>query len=166
MKEIDNRVYLEDALLTWKVLRVIYLCHDLKVERVLRHVRVFRYEVDAVAEAYTFEKNIMRLIGFELKDSDFYKAFYQAKERRKYFDYFYVVIDLSARTIVEYLLDLGRKKLDGIGFISAKEEVIVLPSKFKKREKATIASKRQVDKSQVDLLEFIRKDSWREITNA
>jgi hypothetical protein len=104
MKVIDNRDYLEDALLTWKVLDVIYRYHDLRVDRVLRHVRIAGFEVDAVAEAYTFDKGIKRLIGFELKDSDFYKAFNQAKERREYFDYFYVVIDLSVRTIVEYLL--------------------------------------------------------------
>ncbi len=163
MREIDNRVYLEDALLTWKVLRVIYICHDLKVDRVLRHVRVAGFEVDAVAEAYTFEKEIRRLIGFELKDSDLLKAFYQAKERRKYFDYFYIVVDLTVRSIVEYLLHWGSKNLDGIGFISAKEEVIVLPSKFKKREVVAITSKRQVDRNQVDLLEFLRKDRWKSI---
>ena len=100
-------------------------------------------------------------MGFELKDSDFYKAFNQAKERREYFDYFYVVIDLSVRSIVEYLLSL--KDMDGIGFISAKEEVIVLPSKFKKRKSSVITSKRVVDENQVNLLEFVRKDRWKEI---
>jgi len=163
MRQIDNRVYLEDALLTWKVLDVVYRCHELKIERVLRHVRVAGFEVDAVAEAHTLDKEIRRLVGFELKDSDFYKAFNQAVERREYFDYFYVVIDLTTRTIVEYLLDLGREKLNGIGFISALDEVVVLPSKFRKRIDAALTPKRNFDKNQVDLLEFIRKKGWRDL---
>lgn len=99
----DNKIFLEDALLTKKIIYTISLLHSLTVYNIYRHIRIGGYEVDALAICKTPDK-YERWVGFELKDSAIDKAITQAVLRRKYFDYFYVVIDRSTHTLVKYII--------------------------------------------------------------
>ena len=150
----DNTLYYEDALLTWKILSVIKQEHELEIERMYRHVKVMDMEVDAVAVCRTTWQKRRRMIGFELKDSDIQKAILQAYLRRRFFDYFYIILNLRTSTIVSEILKLETHK---IGFISSKDDVIVLPSKFQKRVEIPFEG-RQIDKNQVKLIKFLHEN--------
>ena len=163
-KVIDNRHYFEDALLTWKILETINTAHSLKLEKVFKHIRISIFEVDAIAICKTLNEYKERWIGFELKENDIEKAFTQAYLRRNYFDYFYIVIDLRVSTIVKWLLK--QKDVGEIGFVSAYENILVLPSKFKPRKKPEteilIENKNMVDKKIVKLVDFLqtKQNQW------
>jgi len=151
IKEIDNKVYLEDALLTWKILDTIKTTHNLSVKNVFRHCRIAELEVDAIAVCET-EEGIERWVGFELKENNIMKAFVQANLRRRYFDYFYIIINLFTKTIVDFLLK-KRDDLNGIGFVSAYDNVVVYKSRFKKRFEERVSPKREV--KELTLIKFL-----------
>ncbi len=159
LREIDNRIYFEDALLTWHVMPILNERHHLEVEKSYRHVRVAQYEVDAVLVCHTPER-IERFIGFELKVSDFDKAMKQARLRRKYFDYFYIIIDWSVGGIVDYLLKMVQngENLDGIGFISSEcRTTLVLQSKYVKRQRIEMKNGREIPENQLSLMKFLEE---------
>lgn len=172
MREMNNIHYLEDSLLTWKIVETIRSAHSLRVEKIFRHVNIAGFEVDAVAICKTRLEWKERWVGFELKENDIEKAFAQACWRRNYFDYFYVVIDWEVADIVNWLLKKNLKdkidgltsSLNGIGFVSSREDVLVLKSKFKQREEieAAVEKGRMVSSDIVKLVNFLHgKRSWR-----
>ena len=162
IKEIDNKYYFEDALLTWKILETIKACHDLEIRRVYRHAMVAGFEVDAVAICKT-SGGKERWIGFELKEADFPKAFAQALLRRDFFDYFYVVIDLPVREVVNWILNHCKKGVEGIGFVSAYDDIIVLASKFKRRREMVeeVEANTILPVTQIKLIEFLQNNRKR-----
>ena len=135
MDKQDNLIYYEDALLTKNIIWTIEGIHQLVVKGIWRHVRIRGYEVDALAICDTAEGRFERYIGFELKDADLQKAIHQAKLRRKFFNYFYIVVDLPIHSIVEKLLHIPNFLDYKIGIISSKNNTVVLPSRFTKMEK-------------------------------
>jgi len=149
----DNSIWYEDALL-----------HNLYNVKLYRHVEVGGFETDAVLIAHTPEKEIERWIGFELKEGDFQKAYSQAWWRRRYFDYFYIVINLTTASIVEQLITMGERP--DFGIISAIDNVVVLKSKFKKRVELKIKERGAtlIPDTQVKLLEFMsdvsKEEKW------
>lgn len=163
IKEIDNRIYFEDALLTFQIIQTMKHHHDLEVQKAYRHVRVAGFEVDAVLIATTPE-GIERWIGFELKATDLPKAIKQAELRRKYFDYFYIIIgSLTVSSVVEYLMDMVKngKELNGIGYIVEdwKRDILIIKSKFQKRERETIVNGREIPKNQLELTTFLAENT-------
>ena len=150
IKEIDNKYYLEDALLTWRILDIINVSHSLYIKNVFRHCKIGGFEVDAVAVCETGE-GMERWIGFELKENNIMKAFVQARLRKKYFDYFYIIINLPTKTIVDFLLQ--RKDLNGIGFVSAYDNIVVYKSRFKKRVEDRLSPNRKV--KELTLIKFL-----------
>ena len=160
MKE-DNRIFFEDALLTRGILYVISKCHDLEIEKIYRHVMVNGMEVDAVAICKTYEDRYERWVGFELKENALDKAMDQAMLRRDYFDYFYVVIDLSVASIVGNIIRgyfLDHIKNHKIGIISSYDDVVVAKSGFKARkEKDKKINGREIDKFQMKLIQFLEE---------
>ncbi len=76
---------------------------------------------------------IKRTIGFELKESDTYKAVDQAIKRRNDFTWFYVVLDISVEKILSLLRNkpIMRALEYGIGFVSGKDDVVVISSYMK-----------------------------------
>ena len=157
IKERDNFHYFEDALLTWKILDTIRISHNLSVEKVYRHVMINKLETDAVAVCTTPE-GIERWVGFELKESDIGKAIIQAKLRRKYFDYFYIIINLRTKTIVDFILS-EKDYLNKIGFVSAFDNVVVYSSRFQKREEIRVNEKvkRLEEVKELPLVKFLNE---------
>lgn len=161
LKEIDNQHYLEDALLTWKILDVIRASHDLDVEKVFRHCKIAGMEIDAVAVCRTLGDREDRWIGFELKESDIQKAFKQAISRRTYFDYFYIILDLETRSIVNFIL-AKKEAVEKykIGFVSAKENVVVYSSRFQKR--LEIKGELREEIRDLPLIKYLHEKHWRQ----
>ena len=83
----DGRKVIEDDLLNENVLSLIERLHG-KIERIDKHYKVDGMEVDAIILCKRVKE---RLIGIELKEYDFFKVIQQAVQRRRYFNYFYVV---------------------------------------------------------------------------
>ena len=162
MKE-DNNLYFEDALLTRQVIWVLERKHDFHVEKLYRHVKINSFEIDAVAIVKTSIERYERWVGFELKETAIDKAVGQALDRREFFDYFYVVIDLSCSSIVYFLIKYPQVVInDGIGFISSYDEVVVSLSKYKPRIKLEKAVEgREIDSSQLKLIQFLEKNKRR-----
>ncbi|KAA0006373.1 MAG: hypothetical protein FE045_03305, partial [Thermoplasmata archaeon] len=132
--EEDNRIFFEDALLTRKILWAIENFHQLHVNRIYRHVKINGLETDAVAVCQTAEDRYERWVGFELKENAIEKAIQQAIARRKYFDYFYIVIDWHTSSIVKWILKYHEIEKMGIGVISSHDDVVVLKSNFMTRK--------------------------------
>jgi len=101
--------------------------------RVDTHVRMINnVEVDVVIT------NGKRSVGVELKESDYDKAIRQAIIRRPFFDYMYVVLDMSVHSILEIL---RRKRYSevfdyGIGFISGSDDCVVIRSYSRRRNES------------------------------
>ena len=162
LKIMNSNIWYEDALLNFNVIHLVRKFHNLYEIKLYRHVEVGGFETDAVLIAHTLGKGIERWVGFELKEGDFLKAYLQASIRRRYFDYFYIVINLTTLSIVEYLIAMGERP--DFGIISAVDNIVVLKSKFKKRKKLEIEKKEEIPDAQVKLLEFMsdvgKEDIW------
>ena len=133
-KEIVNQ---EEKLYT-KEIEDLILKHHENYEVINRKLRYkiegkMNLETDVILVVKTIN-NIKRTIGIELKETDMSKAISQAIERREYFHYFYVILNLKVSTIVnEILLDYNLYsaiKNYGIGLVSASEKTMIIPSKF------------------------------------
>jgi len=140
--------YREDLLLYSKWVREIIAIHfsehgslyviytdelQRKPIRVDTHVRMINnIEVDVVIT------NGKKSIGVELKENDYDKAIKQAIIRRRYFDYMYVVLDMSVHSILEIL---RRKRYSevfdyGIGFVSSSDDCVVIRSYSRRRSES------------------------------
>lgn len=159
MKIIDNRVYLEDALLTYRIIQIINKLHDLEIQEVYRHARVASFETDAVAIART-PQGQERWIGFELKDNVIEKAIQQAQRRRRYFDYFYIILNLPVHAIVDFLLKMEKTDKIDYGIISGSTDtrryVPVLKSPYKARKRVDVDGKK-IPEEQVSIFNFIEE---------
>jgi len=71
----------------------------------------------------------------ELKECDIQKAIEQALERRRFADYIYVSLDLHTYTILKMLRNYDQALKAGIGFISAKDECIVIRAYPQRRQR-------------------------------
>ena len=67
-----------------------------------------------------------KTVAIELKESDYMKAIAQALERRERFDYVYVVLNLSVPSILSILRSYPQALEQGIGFISAHDNCVVI----------------------------------------
>ena len=161
--EEDNLIYFEDALLTRQIVYTIEEKHNLYVNKIFRHVFINGYEIDALAICKTREDKFERWIGFELKENSLDKAIHQAILRRRFFNYFYIVINLSVSSIVRYLLDMADKiKESKIGIISAYDSAVVLKSNFRKKEDTLpLMTKREIDPTQLRLIHFLKENEKR-----
>ena len=166
LKVLDREIYLEDFLFDYRVVSTIEDLHSLKVNTLFRHVLVGGFETDVVALCST-DQGYDRWVGFELKDSDILKALNQALWRRRFFDYFYVVIDLSVCRIVDILLkkDNLRELImkEGVGIISVSNAswnsyAVVVRAKYKKRAEIPVKTEyKEEDKAQLSLVNFVRE---------
>lgn len=160
----DNNIWYEDALLNFNTIHLVRKVHNLYEIKLYRHVEVGGFETDAVLIAHTPDKEIERWVGFELKEGDFQKAYSQARWRRRYFDYFYIVINISTGSIVEQLITMGKRP--DFGIIPSIDNVVVLKSKFKKRVELKIKERgaKWLPDTQVKLLEFMsdvsKEEKW------
>ena len=88
------------------------------------------YEVDLILTCK--KKNRTIRIGFELKTNEEYsqlqKAVKQSIERRALFHYFYIVIDAHTHDILAKLRHFREALKHGIGFISGKDNCIIIKS--------------------------------------
>jgi hypothetical protein len=91
----EGREIREDGLLNSSVLQLIEKIHG-KIEKIERHFEVGGMEIDAILYC---KKKRVKTIGLELKEFDINKALAQAVERRKYFNYFYIVLESDRRLI-------------------------------------------------------------------
>ena len=136
--EFDKeKINFEEELYTKEIENLILESHNLDIiDRKLRFLIDDKkhLEVDVVLNTKTINKGMLRLVGIELKESDLAKAVSQACVRRKYFNYFYIVINRSVRSIVGWLFNdhnlFNTVKVYGIGIISTIDNVVVLQSKF------------------------------------
>ena len=133
----DNSLgeYKENNLLTDEMLKVILDEHNLTLIKINKNVYL-RYnekniEFDVLIETET-PTGIKRFISVELKESDIGKTIQQSIHRRDFVDYSYVLVNSSVKFIVEYILYVWDEYIRNkkIGFISSKENVFVLASKF------------------------------------
>ena len=133
-KEVVNE---EEKIYTEKVEKTIIGQHN--VEVISRKLRYKindkpKLETDLILIVLTPERKIKRTIGIELKETDFTKAIVQAVNRREYFNWFYIVIDLHPKSIVEWIFRdrniYSVIKEYGIGIVTTYPEVMLLPSKF------------------------------------
>ena len=158
-KERDNQVFMEDTLFSLKALHTVEKLHYLRAYKILRHVMVKGCETDVVAFAMTENERAERLIGFELKASDIRKALAQAYERRTYFDYFYIIIDLSVYFMIKEIMKQWKYiRKFGIGIISVRESkwntfTVVVKSKYKKREDIPVETDEKT-KDQTSIAQF------------
>ena len=127
----------EDKLFNKDIITAVEIAHDLRFVSYNRHMRIDGRECDVVAIFETAEGKYLRLIGFELKDKNFDKVVAQALERRKLFDYMYIVTGLSAKELLRAVLNyryfaelVNSLKQEGIGIICENE--VILYSKFRK----------------------------------
>ena len=170
-REICGRFFVEDALLSYYVLQIVERVHNLSIQRLYRHVFVKGKETDVIALATTKVNGIKRTVGFELKDTDIAKAIKQAKERRAYFDYLYIVINELPHTIANFLLSHSHSENFNFGIISTFPSheftvpVLLRKSPFEKSKILTIKGKAS---KTLDLVKFIRdfnkvkkRDSYR-----
>jgi len=74
-----------------------------------------------------------KAVAIELKESDYRKAITQALERRDIFDYVYVVLNLPVPSILSILRSYPQALEQGIGFISAHDNCIVIKAYSKHR---------------------------------
>lgn len=129
--KIEGRVrFVEDQLFSKEVLAKIAEVHELEPVSAKRHCMIDGMEVDVVAFLRT-PKGITRSVGFELKISDIYKALDQSKKRRKYFNYFYIVLGNPPY----FLVDVMNYNLKP--FVKAKVGIfcggaVIVRSKFRK----------------------------------
>ena len=117
--------YLEDLLFSTSLIEQIELVHELLFKDYKRHYLIPHnpraIEVDAVATFLT-RTGKERLIGFELKKSDYLKAFKQAEARKHFFDYFYIVMGVPAWFIQpSFFCDIAK---EGIGLICGSQIII------------------------------------------
>lgn len=98
-----NVQFQEDELFNEEVIRVIEKYHNFKFVKAVRHAVVDKLEVDVVAYFVTptYQR---RVIGFELKENDIWKALNQAFKRAKHFNYFYIVINSSPAWLFDWLI--------------------------------------------------------------
>jgi histidinol phosphatase-like enzyme len=104
-----GRRVIEDELLNQSVLALIEKLHG-KVERIVKHCKVDGMEVDAILFCRKVRE---RRIGVELKEYDYFRVIQQAVQRRRYFNYFYI-ITRGSELIGDSLRDLYR-----IGFLQS-----------------------------------------------
>ena len=119
----------------WLELVVGYHCSDsyhdpnkYPIEIELRK-KVQGFETDLIITCKSGRRTVR--IGFELKESDLYKAVSQALERRALFHYFYIVLNLHAHSILTLLKGHQHTEealSNGIGFISSIDNCIVIKS--------------------------------------
>jgi len=144
----EGREIMEDKLLNDDVISYIEYFHDCKVFKIFRHFEVEGKEIDAILYARTKKRNLIRKIGIELKENNVLNAVYQALERSKYFNYFYIITNVPFPAeefrwlIIHYPDTLRKLVLNKVGIISvfsyekgfAKGNVILnlLPAKFNK----------------------------------
>ena len=127
----------EERMYTKTVEELILNHHNVKLIKRLRRFKINNkpnLETDVVLLVSTPTKQINRTIGIELKQTDLIKAVTQAIERRKYFNWFYIVIGISVRAFLEWIfrdtnLFFALKDYD-IGVILGYDEIMLLPSKF------------------------------------
>jgi hypothetical protein len=144
----ERREIMEDKLLNDDVISYIEYFHDCKVFKIFRHFEVDGKEIDAILYARTKKRNLIRKIGVELKENNVLNAVYQALERSKYFNYFYIITNVPFPAeefrwlIIHYPDTLRKMVLNKVGIISVfsyekgftKGSVILnlLPAKFNK----------------------------------
>ena len=128
----------EERLYTKNVEQLILRQHNVELVSRARRVKILNkpeLETDVILRVRTPNKELMRTIGIELKQTDLPKALRQAIKRRKYFNWFYIIIALSPKGFVEWIvrdtnLYFALKKWD-IGIVLAgNDEMLILPSKF------------------------------------
>ena len=138
----------EDKLLRQDVIDLLKAHHGIKPIELKWHQRI-EHEIDAILIAET-PSGFIRTFGFELKVSDIQRAVEQAIERRKFFNYFYIVSSSHPARIwfyLEWALNfdlLENMKEHGIGWIislkrlevedayaSLFQSILLLSSKFK-----------------------------------
>ena len=91
--------------------------------------RVQGLETDLIVTCRSGSRNVR--IGFELKETDIYKAIHQALVRRPLFHYFYIVLNMHVYNILTVLKGCRytRDALEhGIGFISSEDGCVVIKS--------------------------------------
>ena len=88
--------------------------------------RVQGFETDVVVTCRSGSRRV--LIGFELKKDNLDEAVKQAVERRALFHYFYVVLHLPVRAILSKLRYHHEAFENGIGFVSAVDDAVVIRS--------------------------------------
>jgi len=125
--------YQENTLFTDKILDIIESIHEFTVEKIYKNVYVKyndRYiEFDVLLFAST-PSGRKRLISIELKEYDIGKAIEQAIIRREFVDYSYIIMKLSLRSIIEYILYVtpGYIRNNRIGIFSG--DTLLLASKY------------------------------------
>ncbi len=136
MRTVRVNAVNEDQLLDDAAVSLILGWHGLELDRIVRHVLVNGYEIDAVILARTPERGLRRSIGVELKINDWPKALLQAYARRRLFHYFYVVMGeglhwglRKAARVVDVLCTALR---EGVGIIyhTPKEVVLISASTY------------------------------------
>jgi len=106
---LDGKEYLEDSLLNKKTIELIRDVHSSwlslpEVEVVLRHKKVNGMEVDGII--ILKHKTLRRFVGVELKEYNIVDAITQAKERRKFFNYFYIITRFPRKSLGSIIRDI------------------------------------------------------------
>ena len=131
-KEYIENKYFDDA-----IRDLILHHHNFTLKSIERNVCVngkMETETDVIMYCETDMKALPRKIGIELKENDLPKAIHQAYKRRKYFNYFYVVINLLSETLFQSLVNdynlYEAIKVAGVGIISYPDKKLLYPSSF------------------------------------
>ena len=134
----DEKLFKENVYLKKDYLNMISEFHNLTFKKIYKNVyvnynnKVREFDVLINGETPTGRQ---RWVSIELKENDVSKVIEQSLVRRDFVDYSYCIINNSVRWVVEYILYVWSDyiKEDKIGFISAYDNIFVLPSKYKKR---------------------------------
>jgi len=138
MKKVKyKRDILENKLWNDEMRILILNAHGLNLVSEKRNVILtnkMETETDVVLIGETKERKLKRKVGIELKEHDFAKAISQAVRRRKYFNYFYVILGMSAGDILNQILNdyniYEAIRVKGIGLISFEDKQILHYSHF------------------------------------
>lgn len=130
-KEIKENLLFNDV-----TKNIILVNHDFTLQLEKRNV-VLNGKMDTETDVYLFcrtKEGRMRKIGIELKENDLITAISQTSFRRKYFNYFYIIINCDVDYIVNWLLNdnnlLNVIREEGIGIVSGSQNIMLLASKF------------------------------------
>jgi len=111
----------EDLVLLPRWLRQIVETHSVSMPFIIRtHVPLGSGEVDVVVE------DRKKAIAIELKESDYMKVIVQAEKRTFFFDYVYAALNLHTSTILSILRTYPNVLKSGVGFVSTKDDCIVI----------------------------------------
>jgi len=132
-----KKSYEENKYYTKEMEDLILEEHNLSLVKREKNIVIVEHKLNTETDVILYCKTEFgrkRKIGIELKENDLTKAMHQAMVRRQFFNYFYIIINMPVKFIVDWIINdynlLSALKVGGIGIISYYDNMIIKSSKF------------------------------------